>query len=425
MSGDGPRLVARRQRLGPAFDLLATYRPGPGFFIEREGLGVASVGVARGIGATGGPGRMSRLADAVRGTLGAVTCDGDGPAPVAVGAIPFDEQAPAMLVVPERATMRASVGETWQVDVVVEGLPHIDEPRERWAGRTLPFGPFEDVQPVPRPDAYAAGVERIRQEIAAGLARKVVLARTLLVRADRELDPKQLLWRLRAVDPDCYSFAAPTFTERGGELLRSGTLVGASPELLISRRGRRVRAEPLAGSAPRFGDPAQDRASAESLQTSVKDREEHAAVADYVAEALWPLCERLDFPSEPGLLGTANVWHLSTPFAGRLKSPEGSVLDLLSALHPTPAVCGTPTTTARLLIQELEPFHRGCYAGPVGWIDANGDGDWAIALRCAELAGGVARLYAGAGIVADSVPEAELDETERKFRAFLDSLRWG
>jgi isochorismate synthase len=119
------------------------------------------------------------------------------------------------------------------------------------------------------------------------------------------------------------------------------------------------------------------------------------------------------------------VWHLATPFQGKLHDANAGVLDLVAALHPTAAVCGTPREGAREALAELEPIDRGTYAGPVGWVDANGDGEWAIALRCAEITGKTARLFAGAGIVADSVPEAEVDETERKFRALLDALRWG
>ncbi len=130
-------------------------------------------------------------------------------------------------------------------------------------------------------------------------------------------------------------------------------------------------------------------------------------------------------PHEPELLGTANVWHLATPFRGRLHDPSVTALELVAALHPTPAVCGSPREAAREALEHLEPIERGGYAGPVGWMDANGDGEWAIALRCAEITGSTARLYAGAGIVADSEPEAELDETERKFWALLDALRWG
>ena len=193
----------------------------------------------------------------------------------------------------------------------------------------------------------------------------------------------------------------------------------------MSRQGSQVRADPLAGSAPRSGDPAEDRANAEALGSSAKDRQEHAIVVEGVFAALHPLCVDLRHDPEPVLMATANVWHLSTRFRGRLQEPLPSALELAAALHPTPAVGGTPTEDALALIGELEPFDRGGYAGPIGWVDADGDGEWAIALRCAELVGDRATLFAGAGIVADSAPARELDETERKFRAFLDSLRWG
>ena len=152
---------------------------------------------------------------------------------------------------------------------------------------------------------------------------------------------------------------------------------------------------------------------------------EHAVVERAVAAALGASCEPLLWDPEPVLLETANVWHLATRFVGRVRDPSVSVLDLVDALHPTPAVCGTPTEAALDAIRELEPFDRRRYAGPVGWIDARGEGEWAIALRCAELSGERATLFAGAGIVAGSEPASEADETGRKFRAFLDSLRWG
>jgi isochorismate synthase len=202
-------------------------------------------------------------------------------------------------------------------------------------------------------------------------------------------------------------------------------LVGATPELLLRRRGRLIEATPLAGSSQRFGDAGRDRSSADRLFDSDKDREEHAVVVEDVHHVLDSFCEDLVHPHEPELLGTANVWHLATPFRGRLHDPSITALELVAALHPTPAVCGSPREAAREALEHLEPIERGGYAGPVGWMDANGDGEWAIALRCAEITGSTARLYAGAGIVADSEPEAELDETERKFRALLDALRWG
>jgi isochorismate synthase len=339
-----------------------------------------------------------------------------------VASIPFDDDQPAHAIIPSRAAIRLDAIGTWQLEIGSGpfGTPHGG--RERWTGRTLPHDAFEEIQlrPDPEPDEYAEAVSRATKSIELGDLRKVVLARTVIVDAGRALDPKQLLWRLRAVDPDCYVFAAPQPDDP-----LEATLVGATPELLVRRRGRTVEATPLAGSSQRFGDPARDRASADQLFGSAKDRGEHAVVVEDVARVLRSFCDGLEYPHEPELLGTANVWHLATPFRGRLHDAAVTSLDLVAALHPTPAVCGTPREAAREAPEQLEPIDRRGYAGPVGWTDANGDGEWAIALRCAEITGSTARLFAGAGIVADSVPEAEVDETERKFRALLDALRWG
>jgi isochorismate synthase len=413
-------LDAHVRPLGPAFDLLATFRPG-GFFFERSGLGVSASGVAATVEAGEGPERILRLSRMLRERLGEIRTHPDGPPPLAVASIPFADDAPARATIAAHTTIRLEDGDTWQIDVVAQGLARPDVTRERWTGRTSPHDAFDEMQlrADPEPDEYAIAVERATRRIRAGTLRKVVLARSLLVDAGRALDPKQLLWRLRAVDPDCYAFATPS-THDG-----RGVLVGATPELLVRKRGRSVEATPLAGSAQRFGDSTRDRASGASLFASEKDREEHAVVVEDVAHVLGAFCDDLTHPHEPELLGTANVWHLATPFRGRLHDPSVGVLDLVAAMHPTPAVCGTPREEAREALGELEPIDRGAYAGPVGWVDANGDGEWAIALRCAEIRGKTARLFAGAGIVGDSVPEAEVDETERKFRALLDALRWG
>ena len=414
-------LSVTASRLGPAFDLLAAYRDG-GFFFERAGVGLSTSGEAARIRAEPGPERILRLSRSVLETLAGVERDPDGPTPVAVASIPFDDGRPAEAVVPTRAAIRPVPGETWQLEVAAAGSAPARGERERWTGRTLPHDAFAEIQlrPDPEPDEYATAVARATERIRAGELRKIVLARTMLVNAGRTLDAKQLLWRLRAVDADCYAFAAP----QPDQAVRS-VLVGATPELLVRRRGRHVEATPLAGSAQRFGDAGRDRASADRLFGSQKEREEHAVVVEDVERILGSFCERLERPHEPKLLGTANVWHLATPFRGKLHDPSVTALELVAALHPTPAVCGTPREAAREALERLEPIDRAGYAGPVGWMDANGDGEWAIALRCAEVTGSTARLFAGAGIVADSVPEAEVDETERKFRALLDALRWG
>jgi len=343
---------------------------------------------------------------------------GAGGRTVAVGTIPFRDTdgTGSALSVASRTVRRTAPGETVRIDVGDEVVARSRSPFGRTPA-SIPRQPFtaRQLDAVPSPEAYAAAVADVVRRMGPAL-RKVVLARTIEVDAGRELDARRLAHRLRAVNPDAFTFATPT---------TAGTLVGASPELLVSRFGREVRSNPLAGSAARSGDPDEDRANADALLASAKDREEHAIVVEAIAEVLRPFCRELSWDPVPTLLETPNVWHLSTRFRGLLREPPPGVLELVRVLHPTPAVAGEPRDAALGVIEELEPFDRGSYAGPVGWIDATGDGEWAIALRCAELRGDRATLYAGAGIVAGSSPDAEVDETERKFRAFLDALRWG
>ena len=411
-------LESRTRALGPAYDLIAAYGSSFGCFMESSGLGVAGRGCATRIVVPAGADQVARAAGAVAAALTTIARTGGDPAPFAFGGLPFVPGEDAVFVVPDRAVRRTSSGETWEIGVGMPGALEV-VPGDLPLGPSLPHDVFKDVQlrPEPSTEGYTAAVASAIRRIGEGELLKVVLARTLQVRAGRQLDPKRLLWRLRAVDPECHAFA---LAMPGG-----GALVGASPELLVSRHGSEVRANPLAGSAPRSGDPLEDRANADGLLDSSKDRVEHDIVVESVNDALQPFCDSLTFDREPVLLGTANVWHLSTRFRGRLRVPAPNALELVAALHPTPAVGGAPRDLALETIAELEPFDRGLYAGPVGWMDANGDGQWAIALRCAELKGPEARLFAGAGIVDGSDPQQELDETERKFRAFLDSLRWG
>jgi menaquinone-specific isochorismate synthase len=250
--------------------------------------------------------------------------------------------------------------------------------------------------------AVAAAVSRIR----AGDLRKVVLARDLFATASAGIDVRLMLRRLSGHYPDCYTFAC-------------ADLVGATPELLIRRQDADISALVLAGTFPRGRDAAEDAALGAALLASAKENEEHEyAVAD-VRSTLAALCDRLDVDPAPSLLRYANVQHLGTRVTGRLAAPraggELSVLALAAALHPTGAVCGTPAEAAMELIRDLEGMDRGRYAGPVGWIDARGNGEWGIALRCAEVDGRRARLFAGCGIVAGSDPAAELAETQVKF----------
>lgn len=200
-------------------------------------------------------------------------------------------------------------------------------------------------------------------------------------------------------------------------------LVGASPELLISRRGAAILSHPLAGSARRSPDLTEDEAAAQALLTSDKDRREHGLVVEAIMDLLAPWCSDLRAPPGPALVSTRTMWHLGTRIEGRLRRPdEGSAAELAALLHPTPAVCGSPRDRAAELIRELEAYDRSFYAGAVGWTNAVGDGAWYVALRCAEVCGREARLYAGAGIVEGSDPAAEADETSGKFQAVLRAL---
>jgi isochorismate synthase len=251
-------------------------------------------------------------------------------------------------------------------------------------------------------------VAAILEAIAAGQLDKAVLTRQVLVEAERPFRRAALLGRLAARAAGVYLYAC-------------GGLVGASPELLIARAGRTARSRPLAGTVPRGASPAEEAASLARLRGSPKEALEHRLVVDAVAGGLAKAADRVEVAAT-GVVRLPTVAHLATELTAALGEPPPSALDLVAALHPTPAVGGTPTQAALDLLARLEPAGRGRYAGPVGWVDGAGDGEWAVALRCAELAGRRARLFAGAGIVAGSNPEAEWDETSSKLRAILDVL---
>jgi menaquinone-specific isochorismate synthase len=255
--------------------------------------------------------------------------------------------------------------------------------------------------------AVAAAVRRISR----GDLRKVVLARDLYASADRPLDQRVLLRRLADRYPECYTFAC-------------GGLIGATPELLISRNGKEVSSLVLAGTMPRGSSDAEDARIAAALLGSAKDNEEHVYAVDSLREILAPLCAEIDIAPRPELIRLPNLQHLGTPVRGTLREDRDgrSSLALAAALHPTAAVGGTPTAAAVELIRELENMDRGRYAGPVGWVDADGNGEWGIALRCAQLDGNQARLFAGGGIVAGSDPATELAEAQIKFRPMQTAL---
>lgn len=327
---------------------------------------------------------------------------------VAFASATFDPRtAGSVLVVPRRLVGRHD-GVTWETridgpelpgDVPGPSLLPLPEPvrdRVRFAGSSLP-----DVQWL---DAVAQAVKQID----AGALDKVVLARDHAVWSHHRLDPRWLASRLARRFPDCFTFLVDD-------------LIGATPELLVRRTGRDVLSVPLAGSAPRGADADADAAAGAALLASDKDQREHAFAARSVAAALAPVCTSCSVSPEPFLLRLDNVQHLATEVRGTL-ADDTSVLSLLDRLHPTAAVGGTPRDPAAALIRRLEGMDRGRYAGPVGWVAADGDGELGIALRCAELSGARARLFAGAGIVAGSLPEDELEETRIKLRAMQGAL---
>jgi menaquinone-specific isochorismate synthase len=236
-----------------------------------------------------------------------------------------------------------------------------------------------------------------------------VLARDVVIEGAQPLDVHAILLRLRAAFGSSYRYSVDGF-------------VGASPELLVARSGDVVRSHPLAGTAPRTGDPTTDAQTAAQLIASTKDQVEHRIVIEVVRDTLLPWCSYLDWEAEPSIVTVANVQHLGTLVEGRLSHPWPNVLELVAALQPTPALGGYPRDDALAMIAELESFERGRYGGPVGWVDADGNGQWAVGIRCAEIDGNRARLFAGVGVVADSDPDAELAETQAKLQAMLSAI---
>jgi menaquinone-specific isochorismate synthase len=236
------------------------------------------------------------------------------------------------------------------------------------------------------------------------------MAREVLIEANRPFRQADLLERLRTLHPSCATFAVDGF-------------MGATPELLIRRRGGDLESHPLAGTAARSGDPEVDRRVEAALLASDKERSEHRAVVDAITDGLAPAMVDLSVPDEPGIVELRNVSHLGTRITGHIAAgPDGetrNALELLALIHPTPAVAGTPADLALDYLAKAEELDRDRYAGAVGWINGDGDGEWYLGIRCAIVADRSARLFAGVGIVADSDPAAELAETQLKLQAFL------
>jgi isochorismate synthase len=384
---------------------LNDFARGDGLLFVRDGVGVA------------GRGEAVRVPfDEAPSFLASIEHDSgvEGAHPLAIGCLPFLPGSAADLIVPSVTLVKRRDHEPWVTAVAADAgtlealdvsavFTPVDDPIPVATAYTLaPGGPVE---------GYLDAVATARDAVRRGELTKAVIARPVTVVADRSIDVHAVLRRLKASFGSSYRYSV-----KG--------LIGASPELLVEIDGASVRSHPLAGTAPRTGDVDNDARLADELIRSTKNQVEHRIVIDVVHDTLLPWASYLDWEPEPSIVTVANVQHLGTRMEGMLSQPGPPVTELVRALSPTPAVGGHPRDDALALIEEVEGFVRGRYAGAVGWVDAAGDGSWAVALRCAEISadGMSARLVAGGGIVADSDPRAELAETQAKFQAMLSAI---
>jgi isochorismate synthase len=433
----------------PSAVVCASRRDGEAWFVfeqpDRGKAALATLGEVVHLTAAG-PDRFALVADRWREMSAAAVGDPtevSGGGPIAVGGFAFAPEGgdaphwsgfqPASLIVPEVALTRrapARGGERGRVQVrlTLAAMASPDDLAEELAERLerrlaeLRDKPLQLLDPAPAgryqvasampPEHYEAAVASAVRLIEQGELEKVVLAREVQVHAPRSYDPAAVFGVLREAFPSCFVFCVG----RG-----DATLVAASPELLVRREGHRVSTLALAGSTRRSADPAVDDHLGEQLLRDESYREEHAIVARRIERALRPHAVWVAAAPEPELVRIANIQHLATPIRAQLTDPI-ETLGLVELMHPTPAVGGEPAGRALRQIPALEGLDRGWYSGPVGWTDGAGDGEFCVALRCALLRGGVARCYAGNGIVRDSDPEKELAETEIKLQALLPLL---
>ncbi|WP_341955157.1 isochorismate synthase [Microbacterium sp. LWH13-1.2] len=413
------RLVVETREIDPVEDLLAFADPARPLAWLRRGDGIVAVGdgVVETIRVPAGtaPLRSAAIADAWRELAQDAEVDDGlglpGSGLVAFGALTFDEDSAAdsVLIVPSLVIGRHS-GRTWLTRIRFSssaGAADHAATREygpHWAGTVGPG--------AQSPQGYQESVRQALGRIADGELSKVVLARDLTGSIPAGSDLRRLVRALSTGYPDTWAFAVDG-------------LIGASPETLVTVQQRTVTARVLAGTIGRGADADADTAASAHLASSTKDLDEHEYAVQSVLASLRPHTRVLAASEQPFLLKLPNLFHLATDVEGEL-ADGGSSLDLVGALHPTAAVAGTPTSAAIAAIRELEPFDRGRYAGPVGWVDAAGNGEWAIALRCAQFSPAATEItvtaYAGAGIVAGSDPESEMLETRVKFRPLVDAL---
>lgn len=400
----------RTERLGSvtvAFestrDLLGELEDPQGLAWVQHGEGLVAWGEAARIEVEPGPDRFERATKELAQLFSSLDVEDEvgvvGSGPVVFGAFTFDPlEEGSVLILPSIVIGRRH-GRSWITRVgagpAIDGIEAPEDDRIRYWGPT--------VSEVIWLDAVATAEKAVRDEE----LEKVVLARDMRVWSKAPLGARRLVTRLAKRFPECYSFSVDG-------------LIGATPELLVRTEGNLMESLVLAGSIRRGRDDAEDGALGRALLASSKEETEHEIAVRSVTEVLPEFCETLT-TGRPELLKLANVQHLATSVQGTMRSAH-SALEVAGALHPTAAVCGLPRRNAMDMIRRLERMSRARYSGPVGWVDANGDGEWGIALRCAEIDGGSARLFAGAGIVEGSTPEGELDETRIKLLAMQSAL---
>ncbi|WP_127473037.1 isochorismate synthase [Microbacterium sulfonylureivorans] len=425
-----PKLVVETREIDPVEDLLAFADPRSPLAWLRRGEGIVGIGSVGGYEAGGAhpvpgldPSEQPSPADSWRAICADAEIDDPvglhGTGLVAFGTLVFDHRSAASsrLIVPQAVIGRRD-GRSWITRIrstVADLVEPVVEP--------VPYGPYWSATLGPGaldPEGYQAAVRAGLDAIAAGEVGKVVLARDLVGTVPAGSDLRRLVRALSTGYLDTWTFAVDG-------------LIGASPETLVTVSGGEVTARVLAGTFPRGADADDDAAASFRLSHSGKNLDEHQYAVQSVLDALAPHVSSVRADDEPFALELPNLWHLATDVAGEI-ADHASALDLVAALHPTAAVAGTPTDAAIEVIRRIEPFDRRRYAGPVGWVDASGDGEWAIALRCAQIGAEPARgfaefsdtipvvAHAGAGIVAGSDPETELLETRVKFRPIVDAL---
>jgi isochorismate synthase len=317
--------------------------------------------------------------------------------PIVMGAVPFDVSQPSCLYIPvEHAFVSAT---TLHPLTVAQAVTPISITR---------------AISIPDERRFKQSVEQAVANFHFSDIRKAVLSRVLELELASGLDLDTLFANLMRQNPSGYHFRLP--------MQDGGDLIGVSPELLIRKQAGEIWSNPLAGSAKRQQDKEQDIAVSHQLKGSLKDSYEHSLVIDDIRRILTPLCQQLEVPSTPELCSTSAMWHLSTQINGQLWNKKMSALQLACLLHPTPAVCGSPSKDARKLINLVEGFDRGLFTGMVGWCNEDGDGEWVVTIRCGIVKDKLVRLFAGAGIVKGSCPESEWLETQAKLGTMLTAL---